>query len=213
MFAAVKILVDDREPALGVLEYLKDVPNLQVCVQRLHTGDFVVDGAVVFERKSASDFAKSLIDGRLFTQAQRLTKQSERAGFVLEGGPSDWEALGVRREALQGALITLSLIFGLPVFRTRDAAETAHLLLYAGRQLARLKRADPLPYRLNKAKRKRTRQLRILQALPGIGGDRARNLLDHFGSVQACLTAPIAELCRVQGVGLKTAKAIRDLVC
>lgn len=213
MSAVIEILADDREPASGVLEHLKNVPNLHVCVRRLHAGDFIVDGAVVFERKSASDFAKSLIDGRLFSQAQRLTKQSEKAAFVLEGGPSDWEALGVRREALQGALITLSLIFGLPVFRTRDAAETAHLLLYAGRQWVRIKRADPVTYRLNKAKRKRTRQLRVLQALPGIGGDRARNLLDHFGSVQACLTAPTAELCRVQGVGLKTAKAIRDLVC
>ena len=213
VFTAVEILVDHREAASGVLEYLTKAPDLRVCVRRLHTGDYIVDGAAVFERKSASDFAKSLIDGRLFAQAQRLTKRFERAAFILEGSASGWEELGVRREALQGALVTLSLIFGLPVFRTRDAAETTHLLLYTGRQLARLQRADPLPYHLsNKAKRRRTRQLRILQALPGVGRDRAKHLLDYFGSVQACLTAPIADLRQVPGIGRKTAEAIRDLV-
>ena len=208
----VTILVDDREKASGILEHLEAVADARVCVQRLPTGDYIVDGALVFERKSATDFAKSLIDGRLFAQAQRLTKQFASAAFILEGSPAAWEKLGVRREALQGALVSLTLIFGLPVFRTRNAAETAHVLLYAGRQLARLRRAEPLPCRLNKTKGKRARQLRILQALPGIGSDRAKHLLDHFGSVQACVSASIAELRQVAGIGAKTAKAIRALV-
>ena len=208
----MEILVDDREAASGVLEYLDTVPGLRVCVQRLHTGDYVVAGAAIFERKSACDFAGSLIDGRLFAQASRLARQPQRAAFILEGLPSAWETLGVPREALQGALVSLALIFDLPVLRTRNVEETAHVLLYAARQLARLQRADPLPYRLNKAKRRRTRQLRILQSLPGIGSDRAKHLLDHFGNVQACFTASAKDLCRVPGIGLKTATAIRDLL-
>jgi ERCC4-type nuclease len=86
------------------------------------------------------------------------------------------------------------------------------VLLYAARQLARLHRADPLPYRLNKAKRRRARQLRILQSLPGIGSDRAKRLLDHFGNVQACFTASAEDLRQIPGIGLKTATAIRDLL-
>jgi ERCC4-type nuclease len=153
-----------------------------------------------------------LIDGRLFVQASRLAKQPQRAAFILEGPASAWEALGVRREALQGALVSLTLIFDLPVLRTRNVEETAHVLLYAARQLARLHRADPLPYRLNKAKRRRARQLRILQSLPGIGSDRAKRLLDHFGNVQACFTASAEDLRQIPGIGLKTATAIRDLL-
>jgi DNA excision repair protein ERCC-4 len=209
---AIEIVVDDREAASGIMEYFYQVPDLHVCVQRLHTGDYVVDGAAIFERKSACDFAGSLIDGRLFTQASRLAKQPQRAAFILEGPASAWEALGVRREALQGALVSLTLIFDLPVLRTRDVEETAHVLLYAARQLARLQRADPLPYRLNKAKRRRTRQLRILQSLPGIGSDRAKRLLDHFGNVQACFTASAEDLHQVPGIGLKTAATIRDVL-
>ncbi|MBV8899361.1 MAG: nuclease [Verrucomicrobia bacterium] len=212
MVDAIEIVVDDRETASGMMEYLYQVPDLHVCVQRLHTGDYVVDGAAIFERKSACDFASSLIDGRLFAQASRLAQQPQRAAFILEGPASAWESLGVRREALQGALVSLTLIFDLPVLRTRDVEETAHVLLYAARQLARLQRADPLPYRLNKAKRRRTRQLRILQSLPGIGSDRAKRLLDHFGNVQACFTASTKELSQVPGIGLKTAATIRDLL-
>jgi DNA excision repair protein ERCC-4 len=208
---AIDVVVDDRETASGIMEYLSRIPNLHVCVQRLHTGDFVIDGAAIFERKTACDFAGSLIDGRLFAQASRLASQPQRAAFILEGPASTWEALGVRREALQGALVSLTLIFDLPVLRTRDVEETAHVLLYAARQLARLQRADPLPYRL-KAKRRRTRQLRTLQTLPGIGSDRAKRLLDHFGNVQACFTASADELRQIPGIGLKTAAAIRDLI-
>jgi ERCC4-type nuclease len=153
-----------------------------------------------------------LIDGRLFAQASRLARQPEKAAFILEGPASAWEALGVRREALQGALVSLTLVFDLPVLRTRNPEETARLLLYSAHQLARLQRADPLPYRLNKAKRRRTRQLRILQSLPGVGSDRAKRLLDHFGNVQACFTASADDLCRVPGIGLKTAAAIRNVV-
>jgi ERCC4-type nuclease len=120
--------------------------------------------------------------------------------------------LRVRREALQGALVSLALIFDLPVFRTRNVEETAHVLVCAAHQLARLQRADPFPYRVNKAKRRRTRQLRILQSLPGIGSDRAKHLLDHFGNVQACFSASAEDLCRVPGIGPKTATAIRDLL-
>ncbi|HEY0791328.1 MAG TPA: ERCC4 domain-containing protein [Chthoniobacterales bacterium] len=212
MHGAFEIVVDDREVAAGVLDHLQGAPDARVCVRRLRTGDYIVDGSAVFERKSASDFARSVIDGRLFSQAQRLTTQLARAAFILEDGPVTWEDLGVRREALQGALVSVNLIFGLPVLRTRDPAETAQVLLYAGRQLGRLRRAGPAPCRLNKGKRKRTRQLRILQGLPGVGSDRAQCLLNHFGSVQACFVASIEDLRQVAGIGLKTAQSIRELV-
>jgi ERCC4-type nuclease len=65
-----------------------------------------------------------------------------------------------------------------------------------------------LPYRQAKGKRKKTRQLRILQSLPGIGPDRAARLLERFGTLRACFGASRAELIEVEGIGLKTAAAI-----
>lgn len=206
-----QIIADHREIRSGVGEYLSALPDVLLRWENLSTGDYVVEQGAIFERKTASDFAASLIDQRLFSQAKRLANQPLRAGFIIEGGPDDWHMLGVRREALQGALITLTLIFDLSVFRSRDPKETAQLLVYTGHQFARL-RADTPKYRIHKAKRKRTQQLRLLGTLPAVGPDRAYRLLDHFGSVQACVTATADELEKVPGIGPKTAAAIRELV-
>jgi DNA excision repair protein ERCC-4 len=99
-----------------------------------------------------------------------------------------------------------------PVFRSTEPAETARLIYYIGSQLVRLRDPGYAPYRQAKAKRKKTRQLRVLQSLPGIGADRAKKLLERFGTVRACLIATPAELLEVEGIGSKTAAAIDQVI-
>ena len=181
-------------------------------IGRLVVGDYRVEESVLIERKTTSDFALSLVTGRLFEQAARMERSDLRPAYILEGQSADWTALGVRREALQGALITLMVIFDIPVLRAVDAAETARLILYAGQQLARLRDPHYTPSRQAKAKRKRTRQLRLLQSLPGVGSERARLLLDHFGSIRACFEAQMDELQKIDGIGPRTAQAILDTI-
>jgi len=169
-----EIIADDRESTSGIFEHLTGFSDVRLHIERLLTGDYIVDNTMIFERKAAADFAESLVDTRLFCQARRLANQSLRGVFIIEGSASDWRKLHVRREALQGALLTLSLVFDLPVFRSRDINETARLLVYAGRQFVRLRDGDASRYRVSKAKRKRTRQLRLLTMLPGVGADFAK---------------------------------------
>jgi DNA excision repair protein ERCC-4 len=194
------------------VDLLREIPDVELSIDHLLVGDFIVSGQIIFERKRADDFAASLIDGRLFSQAARLVKQPLRSAYILEGKTEDWKRLGVRREALQGALITLTLIFDLPVFRSIDPGETARILVHASRQFSRLHRAEPAYAHRAKAKRLKTRRLRLLQSLPGVGPDRARNLLEHFGGVRSCLLATVEELIDVPGIGQKTAKAIQAVV-
>jgi ERCC4-type nuclease len=168
----------------------------------------------LFERKTAADFAQSLIDGRLFDQAKRMASSNLRPAYIIEGTAAEWSALGLSRESLQGALVTLMLIFDLPVFRSADPAESARLIVYTGSQLNRARDPDYLPSWPAKArpKRKRTKQLRILQSLPGVGPDRAKRLLERFGTVRACFDAPVEELQKVEGIGPKTAAAIDAVI-
>jgi len=57
----------------------------------------------------------------------------------------------------------------------------------------------------------RTRQLFVLQGLPGVGPERAARLLDACGSVAGVFAADEAVLRRVPGIGARTAAAIYQL--
>jgi DNA excision repair protein ERCC-4 len=208
----VQIVVDDRERPSGVVTELEKAEGVIVKIEHLSVGDYCVDGALLIERKTAADFAQSLIDGRLFGQAGRMSTSHLRPAYIIEGTSSEWAGLGVSREAIQGALITLMLIFDVPVLRSLDPAESARLILYIGSQLVRLRNPDYSPYRQAKGKRKKTRQLRILQSLPGVGPDRAKQLLERFGTVRACLGATPIELQEIEGIGPKIAAAIDHVI-
>ncbi len=205
----ILILADDREAASAVPDALKQIPGVDLRVQRLKIGDYEVERRCVFERKTMPDFAASIVDGRLFTQAQRLAQLDLTTALILEGRPSQTADLHVSREALQGAMISLSLIFHLPVLRALDASETARLLVYAGRQMQRHEAFNSVRFG-RRPKRKRRLQLHILQGLPGIGPARAAQLLERFGTVQAVMTATAEHLHEVAGLGPKTVATIQD---
>jgi DNA excision repair protein ERCC-4 len=133
------------------------------------------------------------------------------AAIILEGRGSQLAATNIRREALQGAMISLTIIFGLPVLRAVDSNETAQLLVFSAQQLQRHERNETCRYG-RRPRHKRRLQSHILQGLPGIGPARAELLLQRFGSVQAVVAAGLEELEDVEGIGCKTAAAIRDIL-
>jgi ERCC4-type nuclease len=131
-----------------------------------------------------------------------------KAVLILEGTGRDAESLGGRREAIQGALNTISLILGIPVLRSMMSEETARLIVYAARQVASfVNEGYHRPgYRPQNKKR---RQLYILQGLPGVGHERALRLLEKFGSVEKVMRASRDDLLNVAGIGAKTVDRIR----
>lgn len=211
---STQIIADDRESQSPVIAALRSQSGAEVTVRRLVLGDYLLDGRLLFERKTLRDFAVSLKDGRLFEQGIRLAASPLHKAIILEGSTRDLAECGMRRSALQGALITLTLFLGIPLLRSADAEESAKLMLYASRQFDHI--GGQTPPRLFKGKRpkgKRKTQLRILQAFPGIGPNTAHTLLEQFGSVEAVLAADEQELLSVAGIGAGRAKAIRWAVC
>jgi ERCC4-type nuclease len=204
----VRVVADDRENAGGVIEELRARADVALEVRRLARGDFLVEENFAVERKTLKDFAMSVIDGRWFKQTAALAMGMRRGVIILEGTPKTAGELGVPRNALQGALITVSVFYGLAVLRARDPAETTRLLVYLGRQSKRVA-TGALPRPGYRPKGKRARQLFILQGLPGVGPDRAERLLDHFGSVENVAIASLDELGAVNGIGDSTAARIR----
>ena len=207
----VRVIADDRERQSGVIQALNELDHVETLVQRLELGDYLAGNRLLVERKTLSDFAISIVDGRLFSQAVRLFRSPYESVLILEGEAKGASTSGVRREAIQGAIITVNMVLGIPLLRSRDPRETAHLMIYAVRQIESISQGAVRRggYR---PKGKEKRQLFILQGLPGIGREKAKRLLDTFGSVEAVMKAASKDLQSVEGIGKRTAERIRWVV-
>ncbi|MDA8142065.1 MAG: helix-hairpin-helix domain-containing protein [Desulfobacteraceae bacterium] len=208
MLHPIHIIADHREQQSGVIAHLKSLADVAVEIRTLPLGDYQVDQRLIFERKSLRDLQLSIIDGRFFNQAIRLAGSELKGVLILEGTSRDLAGVQMRREAMQGALIFASLVLGLPVLRSMDPLESAQLMVYAARQIARID-TEGLARPGHRPRSKRGRQLYILQGIPGIGRTKARRLLEKFGSVEAVVTASFEELQAVAGIGPGIAQKIR----
>ena len=202
------VQVDHRESSGAVAALLNESPDFLVTVTHLRLGDYLVDGRFLFERKTVPDLMLSIDQGRLFEQALRLTSSFLRTAVILEGLYQEPPDPGVRRERVLGAVATLTLFMGVPVLLTRTPCETVRTMLYAARQ-ANAIATHALPRHGYRPRGKRARQLFILQGLPGVGPERARLLLDRFGSVGAVMSSSAAELASVTRIGKEIARKIR----
>jgi ERCC4-type nuclease len=205
---AIRIWVDDREArGSGLAGRLAALEGVSVTVKRLRTGDYLIEGKAVLERKRVPDFLESLFEGRLFAQAKRLADSSVRPFLILEGPASEWTHRHIKRESIQGAMLTLSVVFGIPVLRSQNEEETARLIQYTARQLQAVS-TTPLRRPGWRPKGKRAIQIRVLASLPRVGAKRAQRLLDHFGTLEQVVAANPKELTTVPGIGKQTAQSI-----
>jgi DNA excision repair protein ERCC-4 len=207
----IDIIVDHRESNAPVLPLLRDRAECRVHLAQLKAGDYAIGGSLLFERKTIQDLVVAIIDGRLFSQAQRLSTAAARGVVVVEGPVSELSNHGMTWEAIQGALVTVAVFYGVPVLWARDARDTVNTMLFAAQQ-ARTRTAGALRRFGYRPRGKRARQLYILQGLPMVGPERARRLLAHFGSVRGVISASAVELNAVDGIGDGLAKAITRMV-
>ena len=179
-------------------------------MERLTVGDYCLERGIVVERKTLADFAVSLVDGRLFPQAAKLARCPHRPIMLIEG-PRPARMPDVPPHALKGAIVSLAVMWRLPVLYARDPEDSLRILRCLADQLRSsddgvLKRYDRKPKRLA------SRKLYMLQGLPGVGPALAHRLLQEFGSIERVVTADEEALMRVRGVGRQTAAQIRELI-
>ena len=207
--AVRRIAVDDRERHSGVPKALKQHPDVEITIRRLSLGDYQVDDTLIIERKTLADFAISVVDGRLFMQVGRLIRQQTmRACLILEGTSDRYPKLAIPMPAFRGALVTVTLVFGLPVLRSTTPEETADLILYAAKQLQQRNVRPPRRWGYNIGGLARQQRL-LLQAIPGIGPVKAGWLLNEFGSPTGIAAATEEALEAVRGIGPTAASKIR----
>jgi ERCC4-type nuclease len=204
----VRIAVDQREDEY--FDALLRRMGADVERRMLSVGDFLCSHRLAIERKTRSDFEQSVIDGRLFSQLPNLAANYERVVVVVEGLADD-ERLA--RSSLLGAYATIVADFGASLIFTRDKEGTAEIVFQFARHEQIAKRQ---PMRIYAKKRTFTpsqTSRSIVEMLPMVGPKLAKNLLRHFGSVEALAHASERDISEVDGVGKKRAKVIKEILC
>jgi len=203
----VDIVADVREQPSETFAVLESRSDVAMTLATLEFGDYSIAGQVSFERKTADDLGRSIIDGRLFRQMSRLRRLADRPVLLVEGLAPQTTPSGVPWHAVRGALVSVAVVFGVPVLMTGGPRESAEMIVAAGRQLAR---STSLGYARPGYRPKgwRRRSSFILQGLPNVGPARAQALLDSFGSVAAVMAADFERLANVEGIGERVAASI-----
>jgi Fanconi anemia group M protein len=209
----VEIVADQRELDSHIARDLSTREGITTRLETLEVGDYVLSDRVVVERKSVSDFLDTLLgeDRSMFEQVKDATRNYARPVVVIEGEDLYGER-NVHPNAIRGALSSLAVDFGASVLFTRDAEDTADLLEVIAR---REQEDDDREVRVHGKKSQRTleeQQEYVVSSIGEVGPVTARALLDHFGSVEAVMTASEDELLEVKGVGQVTAERIREVV-
>lgn len=207
--AGPSIIADDRETSSRVLELLH-TKGASITIERLDYGDYAIGDRIIVERKTARDFADSLIERDLLGQVKRMAEMCLKPVVIIEG-----EDLYLQRNinpnAIRGALAAMSVGMGVSIFRTEDAEDTTETLyVLAGREEAEYGQKK-IPHFHKTYRSERESQEYILSSFPSVGPKNARDLLDRFGSIQAVMNADVEELKTVPGIGDKIARSVFEL--
>ena len=156
-----------------------------------------------------ADFEASIIDGRLFEQAQRLVQSYERVVLVVEG-TADVDR--VDRRALLGAYGALVSDMGISLFFTKNPAGTCELLSALARHDQLAKKLDLRVMAKPKCLTIEQYQRALIECLPQVGPSMAKKLLAYFGTPANILLADEKRLMEVGGLGPKKAKQIKRVL-
>lgn len=205
----VLIYCDMRESRSGIIQKLQEL-GANVRVGELETGDYVLSGDLVVERKTAVDFVASIIDGRLFNQTGKMRLNFARPVFLIEGDVYNTRS-AIAREAIDGALSFLVAIEGCNVMHVRDQFAAAGLI-YRMAKHAQEGLGYDVAFRRGKAVPGRGEALFMIEGIPGVGPSTAIKVLNHFRSVHAFVNASVDELRAVPGLGPKKAERIHQAI-
>ena len=124
------VKLDYREASSTLSAYISSL-GMTVEYGNLVTGDILIDGDILIERKTSRDLLTSIIDGRLFKQCQRMRDAEIKPLLLIELGEI---GNSVHPNAVLGALAHVTLDLGIPTITTKNSMESAHLVYLIAKQ-------------------------------------------------------------------------------
>ncbi len=205
----VKIYADYREKGSGVLKELIDL-GIKINLEKLDVADYVLSSDVGIEYKTIKDFVDSLIDGRLLTQVKEL-KKYEKPLVIVEGTDDIYSQRKVHPNAIRGMIATITVDFNIPILYTKNFKDTASLLAVIAKR-EQIKQMKDISLHTQKPMTLKEQQEYIVSSLPGIGPSTAKPLLKKFKSVKKIMNASEEKLKKIDLIGEKKAKRIKEVL-
>jgi len=206
----VKVFADYREKTTGTVKELVEL-GVNIKLEMLQCADYILSERVGVELKKTEDFVSSIIDGRLLEQLKTLKQSYTRPLIIIQGTQDLYSVRNVHPNAIRGMLATIAVSYGIPILYTKDEKDSAALLLAIAKREQDETKKDFSPHADRKPMTLKEQQEYLVSALPSVGPNLAKELLKHFGSVQAVFMSSENGLRNVPGVGEKIARAIKEL--
>jgi len=204
----LKIVADYREKGSNVLKEFVN-KDIDLRLEKLEIGDFLLSSDVVVEYKTVQDFVDSIIDGRLLSQLKNLKKYSKPL-IIIEGIEDMFAVRRIHPNAIRGMLATIAVSYGIPLIQTKNFRETVDLMMIIAKK-EQIDSKNDVVYHHGKPLTLKEQQEFFISALPNIGTAGARPLLKHFGTVRRIVTATEKELQDVELIGPKKSRALSEI--
>lgn len=215
---AVFITVDHRESP-EMIELLSEHPKISVGVDELVFGDIVVSGRngqkVVFERidcserSNGNELSDAVRSSKVFSESTQMKIEENVTPFyLLEGDAYQSSAMSLKE--VDEIVSYLAAVQGVNVLNTVGLNHSAYLVVKIAQRFNF--GLDELPeQRPGKPELIEDAKPFVLEGIPGVTPGIAKNLLQHFGTIQALSCASIGEIIAVEGVGPQQALPIYNV--
>lgn len=210
---ATHIIVDSRELNGTLVKhwqtYSGNFPGLEQEARELELGDFVIDNNTVIERKSSTDFMLSVMDKKIFGNLAKLKAEFDRIVYIVEG-----DIFAPRFHSnpttLRDALAYMSAVEGVALIPSPDAQMSAELV-YDMAMYVQHGGDKVVSVRSTRPKDVRSSQQYVVESLPGVSAERARELLRTFGNAAKVFAASDNAL-QAAGLSVDTVARIRKIL-
>ena len=202
----IVIFSDFREREVS--NYLENL-GAKINIDSLQMGDFVCSEDVCVERKTYSDFASSITDGRIFSQAKLLSENFKRPVLVIEGNTQNSK---ISENSLRATIASLIVDFGISILSTKNPLDTAKMIYWiAKREQTELKKPVAVKFGKKPKEMKRLKE-EILASFPGVSTVLSKRILEKFENIENFVKSSENEIVKVKGVRTKLAKQLKKIL-
>lgn len=207
----VEVIIDANEASqkpelVQKLAMHEDVDDYEI--QPLDEGDIIVDNCI-FERKTPSDFASSLEEGRLREQVERMAGHEETPFVLVEGNMGDFDELehtNIGSKSLRGMDASIEM-------KNNISVKYCSSIKYVADMAVRLARKEKegvttVQARQTEAIKDVSFMEQVFLAIDGVGIKTAEKLAEEYEDISSLSNATLEGLKNVDDVGDVTAEEI-----